>query len=149
MINYGDAVSSMAEDTWAKALHAVYQATGELERDELAEAADIDTEEVRPALAFLERHSLIEEGETLTLTEKGFDVARKREMELSQFETNLYLAAFTFVLSLAIVLQTAYQIQGLGLPGKVAGYGLLAATLLFFILLERRTRLVRLLLEGR
>lgn len=139
----------MAEATWAKVLQAVYEDEDVGRSGTLQRVDGLTDQELEQGLSFLSRHGLIVGPEEPVLTEKGFDVARQREMQRSGFEMNLFLAAFTFVLSFAIVLQAVFQLRALGLPGYVAGGGLVTLTFVFLLLLERRTHVIRILLDGR
>jgi predicted transcriptional regulator len=139
----------MSETTWARVLQAVYDSEDTNWRTSLQESTDMSDETVQEGLAFLERHGLIEDTDNPVLTEKGFRVARNREMQRSQFEMNLFLAAFTFILSLAIVMQAFYQLHTMGTVGWILGGTLLAGTFITFYLLERRTAILHLLIDGR
>jgi len=139
----------MAEAIWAKVLQAVYESEDTGWRQSLEDAGDLSDDQISDGLSFLERHDLVEEIDDPVLTEKGFDVARQREMQRAQFEMNLYLAVFTFLLSLAIVLQAALQLQAFGTIGKAGAAVLLAGTFFLLFLLERRTSAFGLLIEGR
>lgn len=140
----------MAEDTWAKLLNFIYRNEGDPHTAELKEHLAVSDAVLMDAIEFLERHQLVESiDDGYRLTEKGFDVARDREMQLSQLETNMHLAVFTFMLTLAIVVQTVYQLLDLGQPGMIAGGLLIGSVLLLFGLLERRTGLFRMVLSGR
>jgi len=138
----------MAEARWAKVLQVVYE-NEDTGRSRLPEELGLDAGGRGEALEFLARHGLIEGTDAPVLTEKGFEVARQREMQRSQFEMNMFLAAFTFVLSLAIVVQAVSQLLAYGVTGQVAGGGLVVLTVIFLGLLERRTGLLMLLLRGR
>ncbi|MDY6770637.1 MAG: hypothetical protein SV186_01625 [Candidatus Nanohaloarchaea archaeon] len=139
----------MAETTWAKVLQAVYETEDSGWRTTLAERTELSDDAVEDGLEFLDRHGLVTDVDEPVLTEKGFDVARQREMQRAQFEMNLFLAVFTFILSLAIVLQAVYQLRTLGVIGWLVGSTLLAGTFGVFYLLEKRSRITRLVLDGR
>lgn len=139
----------MAEDTWAKVLDAIYRNAGN-DDTSLEEHVDVSADSFDDAVGFLDRHGLISEStDGYRLTEKGFDVARDREMQLSQLETNMHLAVFTFVLTLAIVVQTIPSLLEFGSAGMYAGFGLLAFVFVLFGLVERRTGLFSMVLGGR
>jgi hypothetical protein len=154
----------MAEDRWAKILHQIYRNEEEWnfykingdhsysDNHPLAENLGINGEELASGLEFLEKQKLIERDEgsnSAVLTEKGFEVARQREMQISQFETNLFLAVFTVLLSIGIIMQTVYQLSELGLIGLISGGILVAITLLLLVLLEKRAEIFKTLWEGR
>jgi hypothetical protein len=143
----------MGEHSWAKVLNVIYsndriQKEGSL--DLIQDSLDKSRKETLEALSFLERHELIEEeGDDYLLTEKGFDVARERDMQLSQLETNMHLAVFTFLLTVGIIVQAVYQIGRAGLFGQITSVSLVSFSLIMFMLLERRTGLFRMVLDGR
>lgn len=139
----------MAEAIWAKVLQAVYESEDTGWRGSLDESENLSEDEISDGLSFLERHDLVEGTDEPVLTEKGFDVARQREMQRAQFEMNLFLAVFTFVLTLAIVVQAVYQLQSLGTVGHAVGGLLLVATFVLLYLLDRRTGVLKLILDGR
>jgi hypothetical protein len=139
----------MAEAIWAKVLQAVYESEDTGWRQSLGDSDGLSDEQISDGLSFLDRHDLITGPDDPVLTEKGFDVARQREMQRAQFEMNLFLAVFTFVLTLAIVLQAVYQLQSLGTIGHAAGGLLLVATFVLLYLLDRRTGVMELILDGR
>ncbi len=139
----------MAEAIWAKVLQAVYESEDTGWRRSLEASENLSEGEINDGLSFLKRHDLIDGMDDPVLTEKGFDVARQREMQRAQFEMNLFLAVFTFVLTLAIVLQAVYQLQSLGTVGQAVGGLLLVATFVLLYLLDRRTDVMELIIDGR
>lgn len=140
----------MAEDDWAKLLATIYKNDPYHldDSDQLREESGL--EDLTASLSFLKRHRLIEEQDDhYVLTEKGFDVARDREMQLSQLETNMHVAVFTFILSIAIVFQMIAQLSSFGQIGWTINGIVLALVIILLALLERRTGLFRMVISGR
>lgn len=118
------------EPDWAKVLRVLYEEGGELNRKVeggltedhvLVVESGLEKEDVDVGLAFLRDQELIdpswagqeedESGETrathiqYTLTEKGFDVAHRRELVQQQDKTNRMLTIVTVGLFVAALIQ--------------------------------------------
>lgn len=140
----------MAEDNWAKLLATIYSNDPYHIEESAQLRGESGLEDITTALSFLKRHQLIEEQDDhYVLTEKGFDVAREREMQLSQLETNMHVAVFTFILSIAIVFQMVAQLSAFGQLGWTINGIVLALVIILLALLERRTELFRMVVRGR
>lgn len=138
----------MNEPNWAKLLSMIYSKESSVpalitEGHIFVENTDLDVDDVQDSIKILFRHELIEKSPTtaralvakensgsipdkdasLILSEKGFDVAHKREQNKNSTEINDSIRRLTLILAIAALIQALSAVAQVGKPESFAILG--------------------------
>lgn len=153
----------MGEPDWAKVLSVLYAEENSVYREiqgEISESHDLvtksglATDNVEGALAYLRDQGLVETefaghevsefgGEVQSshigyeLTQKGFDVAHEREMNIRQEKHDRVISAFTVVLGAAALVQARVALDTLPYPQSVLISGFMIFVMIAMLIVLR------------
>ena len=154
----------MKAPNWAKVLNVLYNEEDSLYREfegglsethDLVTKSGLDSDRVEDALVFLRDQGLVEQSSAgnkraqtgelqsthieYALTQKGFEVAHNREMNLRQEKHDRVISAFTVFLGLSAIFQawTIIQTRGWLLSAMVGIFSIFGAITFLFVIRGR------------
>lgn len=140
---------------WAQVLYVIYYIEeaaeyprhGDEHENRLVEETELDVGEVREAIDYMVRHGLAEYQEqdiqrkddgdeqtwSIILTDKGFDIAHRREIAKRESATGYTIGVFTIVVAFSALLDAFNFVVGLaGIAVIAAIYILIMSQVKFF-----------------